>query len=458
MVTGTRRRIVVDDSALADRIGGRLRTARKRAGLTQQQLAEGRYTKAYVSALEKGNAKPSMAALDFLCHRLGLPASHFLAEDDVKWSRIEADIMLASGAWQAAVDAYGTILAGPLDRAMRAESLRGLAEALCRLERGHEAIGSATEALESFMALKRDRDAALATYWLAYAQHLAGNPTEARALLSGLLARLRVRDDGDHDLRMRVLMALSSLDAVEEQHRSALGYLEEARAMGRDLDDRRRAAFLSMLAQSYTETGDLEAAIRTGVESLGLFRAAEAQHEAAILENNLALAYVRVGNLSRAREYATQARIRHTAEGDRSSLAHVADTEAQIALAEKDTDAALQLSDEALVHAEASGNHRAKVSAQLTQARTHVALGEAETAMRWYERAATVMRAHGPRNRVKEPLGEWADVLASLGRHQEAYALMREALEADVEPTISVADVRMPDPKAITETRTEPVA
>ena len=61
-MNGTRRRIVVDDSALADGIGGRIRQARLAAGLTQQQLAAGRYTKAYISALEKGHAKPSMAA------------------------------------------------------------------------------------------------------------------------------------------------------------------------------------------------------------------------------------------------------------------------------------------------------------------------------------------------------------------------------------------------------------
>ncbi len=51
MKTLTRRRIIVDDSALAASIGGRLREARLQAGLTQQKLAEGRYTKAYVSAL-----------------------------------------------------------------------------------------------------------------------------------------------------------------------------------------------------------------------------------------------------------------------------------------------------------------------------------------------------------------------------------------------------------------------
>ena len=52
-----------------------IRRARLAAGLTQQQLAAGRYTKAYVSALENGHSKPSMAALSFLAERLGLPTS-----------------------------------------------------------------------------------------------------------------------------------------------------------------------------------------------------------------------------------------------------------------------------------------------------------------------------------------------------------------------------------------------
>ena len=53
-------RAVEKDRELARRIGGRIREARHRAGLTQQQLAGDRYTKAYVSALETGIARPSM--------------------------------------------------------------------------------------------------------------------------------------------------------------------------------------------------------------------------------------------------------------------------------------------------------------------------------------------------------------------------------------------------------------
>ena len=124
---------------LARHIGQRIREARHRAGLTQQQLAGDRYTKAYVSALETGIARPSMVALSFLSERLGLPASHFIDEGHPVWTRLEVDMRLAAGDWQAAADGYQSLLADATDDAVRADLLRGLAEASARLDRGKEA-------------------------------------------------------------------------------------------------------------------------------------------------------------------------------------------------------------------------------------------------------------------------------------------------------------------------------
>ena len=64
----TRRRVVVDQRELARAIGARIRAARQAAGLTQQELAGDRYTKAYISALELGHAE----AVD---GRAGLPGA-----------------------------------------------------------------------------------------------------------------------------------------------------------------------------------------------------------------------------------------------------------------------------------------------------------------------------------------------------------------------------------------------
>src|SRR5215510_1133075 len=105
-VTRKRRRVVVDQRELAKAIGGRIRAARLAAGLTQQELAGDRYTKAYISALELGHAKPSMAALDYLAPRLGTTSDRLLADEAGRWSRLDADLHLAAGRLPEAAEAY----------------------------------------------------------------------------------------------------------------------------------------------------------------------------------------------------------------------------------------------------------------------------------------------------------------------------------------------------------------
>lgn len=432
VMPGTRTRIVVDDSALASRIGGRIRAARLAAGLTQQRLAAGRYTKAYISALEKGHAKPSMAALDFIAERLGIPASRFLSED-TRWNRIETDLLLVSGRWAEAAEAYDDQLALQLDASARSDALLGRIEALCRLDRGRDAVGPATEAVELLTVLGRDSDAMLAGYWLAYANFQAGNTTEARSLLLSLLDRSRLAAATvSPDLRIRLLMALAWVASDQEDHPATVTYLEEARALSTDPDDRRRAALLSLLATSRAETGDMEGAIRAGLESLVLYRSLQARLEAALLENNLAMAYLRTGNLARASEYAASARLLHEADDDRRSLAHVLDTEAQIALAGGDASAALSLAHQALDHAAATHDQRALSNSLLTIARAHAAAASADDALDAYARTVDALRLSGPVPRLQQALTEWADLLARLGRHREAFDLTREALQAAI--------------------------
>lgn len=424
-----RRRIVVDDSALARRIGERIRAARLRAGLTQQKLAEGRYTKAYISALEKGHAKPSMAALNFLSERLGHAPAHFLGGEDARWTRLEADMLLASGQWQEAADAYEALLGGASDATARADLLRGLAESRCRLGRGMEAIAPATEAVEFYRAQRRDRDAALAGYWLAHALYLAENSAEARSVLRTLVEQVRSGLEVDPDLHMRLLTALALVETWDGNHTAAVTYLEEARGASTDLDDRRRGAFLSALALAYQESGDIEGAIRTGTESLSLFRSANAQHEVAQLDNNLANAYLALGNVSRATELVGEARRVYERLDDRRELAAVIDTEARIALVGGDAERAIELAKKAIAAATAVDHRKALADALVTLGKAAAQADDLEVAVDSYERAAGLLRERGPRARLQQVLGEWAELLAGLGHHERAYALTREALD-----------------------------
>lgn len=426
--TKTAARATEQDAELARQIGARLREARRRAGLTQQQLAGERYTKAYISALETGIARPSMVALNYLSERLGLAPSHFLDEPIPAWTRLEVDMQLASGQWAAAADGYGRLLESIVDDQARAEVLRGRAEALVRLDRGREAVSAAAEAARIFAGLGRVADEALARYWLAYGLYLSDAETDARSMLTGLLERVRAGLRVEPDFEMRLLMALAAVESRTGNYAESLAHLEAARGMADDLDDRRRAMFLYNLAISYRETGDVEAAIRSGTQGLALLRAAGSGFESAQIENDLAMAYLATGNVARAGELAAEARQEFERAGDDRYLSAVLDTEAQVALARGDADKALAIARRAREKAETTGNRAVALTAMLTEARALRARGSTEDAEERYAAAAAVARDGQVASRIREVLREWAGLRAETGDHRGAYELTNEAL------------------------------
>jgi tetratricopeptide (TPR) repeat protein len=416
------------DAALAHQIGLRIREARHKLGMTQQQLAGDRYTKAYVSALETGIARPSMVALSYLSDRLGLPASHFLDQEHGAWTRLEVDMRLAAGEWSAAAEGYRALLEDATDDGVRAELLRGLAEALARLDNGREAIVAASEAARLFTSLNRPADAALARYWLAYGLYESDNEPDARSMLHALLDQVRGGLMVEPDFEMRVLMALAATESRAGDPQRALTYLEQARGMAADLDDRRRAAYLFTLAVNYRETGDFEAAIRAGTQGMALYRAAGALFESARIENDLALAYLAAGHIDRARELVDEARAQIEPTGDERWMAAVIETEAQVALAAGEPQRARELANQARLLAESSGNEMSRLAAMVTEARSLRAEGNAQAAEEHFAAAARAARDGRVPARLKEVLREWADMRADAGDHRGAYELTAEAL------------------------------
>ncbi|MGH2358375.1 MAG: helix-turn-helix domain-containing protein [Candidatus Limnocylindria bacterium] len=425
----TRRRvIVVDNSAVARRIGGRIREARIRASLTQAQVSKDRYTAAYISALERGLAKPSMAALTFISERLGVPIRDLVAEDQPTAGRLEADILLASGRYTDALDLYDALLGEIVDRRGRAELLRGKAEALCRLNRGADAIGPASEAAETFASLGQEADAAWARYWLAYAQYEQDNPAEARGILQELLAQERAGLQVAPDFRFRLLTSLGLVEAWDGQYERALTYMEEARTLTADLSLRQRAAFLSGLALQYRKAGDLERSIRAGIEGLALYGAADSEREEAALVANMALTYLQLGNLERSAEHLRRARQIADQYGDPRLEAETAEAEAELALARGDLERAEDRIQAALEAAKRGGSAFAAVGAHVTRARMLRVAGEGRRARKSYEAAASLLRERGSKARLQAVLAEWAELLTESGDLRGANRLYAEAL------------------------------
>lgn len=425
----TRNVLVVDNSHVARRVGERIRQARVRASMTQAQVAKGRYTAAYISALERGLAKPSMAALTFLSERLGVPVPDLVAEERPAADRLEADLLMAGGRWQAALDRYDALLetAGE-DRRQRAELLRGRGEALYRLGRGHDAIRPAAEAAELFDGLGAPADVAWARYWLAAAQYKDDNPAEARSILQELLAADRAGLQVAPDFRFRLLTSLGHVEAWDGQTGRALGYMEEARALLADVSLRQRAAFLSGLSLQYRRSGDLERAIRVGHEGLALYHAADAELDEATLENNIGITFIELGNTSRAGEHLARARELADRLDDPALQSEVAEAEARLAFARGDEPAARERAEAALAAAGQGGSYLAAVGAHLTLARLAGRGDDRAETEASFTRARALLREHKSRSLLRDLLGEWADMRSGWGDLEGANALYAEAL------------------------------
>ena len=425
----TRKVIVVDNSHVARRVGERIRQARTRAALTQAQVAQGRYTAAYISALERGLAKPSMAALTFLSERLGVSVPDLVSEQRPTVGRLEADLLLASGDYQAALDRYDALLdeTGG-DRRIRGELLRGRAEALCRLDRGAEAIRPAAEAVELFDAIGAPADAAWARYWLAGAHYLTDSTVEAQGIYQQLLAEERAGLQVAPDFRFRLLTQLANTEAWDGSPERALAYMEEARSLIGEISLRQRAAFLSGLSLHYRRAGDLEGSIRVGHESLALYHAADAEREEAGLEGNLAMTFLELGNTSKARTHLRRARSLAERHDDVRLLSEVIEEEARLALASGDEEGAIERAQAAVAAADAGGSYLAAVGAHRTLGRLALRRGVKAEAESSYARAVALLRKHRSGGQLRELLAEWAEMRSSWGDPTGANELYAEAL------------------------------
>jgi tetratricopeptide (TPR) repeat protein len=111
-------------SSEAIRLGERLRQLRVAAGLTQTDLAGDRFSKEYVSQIERGKTRPTTGTIEWLADRLGVDAG-FLASGVAtdERARIEGALTRAEALYEADEDQEAVDAFEPLTAAARATGL-----------------------------------------------------------------------------------------------------------------------------------------------------------------------------------------------------------------------------------------------------------------------------------------------------------------------------------------------
>ena len=275
-------------------LGERLRTLRVNAGLTQTDLAGERFSKEYVSQIERGKTRPTQETIEWLAQRLGVDPG-----------------FLASG--------------------VSADERGRIETALARAE----ALGENHEYADSLEEFRRIRPAVLG---------IASPELEVRALAGEARALMRtgeVKDAIDLLNRARVVSEdamFSDVDRADILYRlgacrvelssiqTAIGLFNEALVLAERSElpcDRLRAEILRLRSRCYRRQRDYEAAREDLERALELSEGLDDSRAVARVYFQASLVAERQGQWVLARKYAEQAKAQFEELADRATVGKV---------------------------------------------------------------------------------------------------------------------------------------
>ena len=382
-------------SAWRRRFGQRLRAARHRAGLSQEELAAPDLTKGFVSLLESGRSYPSVETLLAFARRMRASVGALLFDGDDL--RIETAGNLLHLAWTADYDARAADILHlvtaaelvapdlPADLRVQAELVRArVAMATGQLD---EAARCADEAIAraEHQQLLGPLGTALTVRGGVHVRR--GEYGPAAAVLERAIEVMRRAKTLESEDGVRALLSLGvarwrmgDLDASEAAHRQALAIatrLDLPRLRGRALNN------LGLLAWN---RGELDRAVELYSEAYAVLETTEDLFEIGRVLNNLGLVRRVQGFHDEALAVLTKAlRIRER-QGDLRGLAATRDELARVYLALGQLDQAAEAAERAAADARAVGDRGREAVAQVT-------LGRVRRAQQRPDEATQILRA-----------------------------------------------------------------
>ena len=418
-------------SAMTADVGARIRSLRTARGLTQAQLAEPQYTKAYISMLESGRTRASMKALEHIAGRLGVQPSDLLGGSPSpaapQYELLEARRLIADGRAAEAVPILESLEEGltPADQLVR---LRYLASAYNGSGQSKAAF-PVIERAQRMAELLGDTEQAVRLKATLAAAHARSYAYDDAARL--LRECVQACDEGvisDPMFQFRRLSDLATILTNQRQPKLAMPMFERALALAERFGDRPSIARMyAALAKAHHDQGDVELAIRYNQRSLQAFEELNALDQIACALDNIAALYAEYGNRERAREsLARGARIAEQIHRE-TTLASIRTTEAEIT-AKVDPDEALRLAQEALKFAK-------KIDQLDAQVRSLVLIGELKmknsgTAGRKSFQDARQLAEERAPHLLRTIFDRWSHAAEQSGDSEEALRMARRALES----------------------------
>jgi transcriptional regulator with XRE-family HTH domain len=411
-------------------VGARIRSLRTAKGLTQAQVAEPNYTKAYISMLESGRTRASMKALEHIAGVLGVKPADLLggvaAPATPQYELLEARRFIEQGNNEAAI---------PILEAL--EEGLGASDQLVRLRYlaiGYNALGQPklafplieraqrmAELLDDAEEQIRVKSVLASAYSRTYAYD------DAARLLRECIAACEDGTLTDPAFHFRRLVDLALVLTNLRQSKPALVAYERAIELSVQFSERTSiGALYAGMAKTYQDDGDLEAAIVYNQKSLQIYEELGLLDRIACTLDNAAMLYADYGNRERARECLARAAVLALETKRDGTMASIKASEAEVA-AKTDPKGSLDMAQEALKFAR-------KVDQPDAQVRLLVLIGDlrmnanAAAARKSFQDARLLAEERAP-HLLRVIFDRWSHAAESTGDSEEALRLARRALE-----------------------------
>lgn len=466
---------VTAEKVVANSLGSRVRLARKRLGLSQQELAGPQYVASYISAIERDKIHPSLKALELIAKRLGEPVEYFLyggygsgaLQDNA--GEVQVEGRSASAPETSFTNAMrDKILEAQLvvERASHLAGTQGQQE-LAEAENMLNAIPrhqlseydrAQLGRLLGILAL-RNQDTEQARTELEEALALAGKTgqvsleVEIRYILGNVLFARRLADqalpyhqtcreliDANPEIftpetRLAVLTGLANDHLALNHNNQAVEIFQEALKAEEETEkpETRANSFFS-LALLYREKGDLVRARAYGQVSLSLYEQLNQRRHVLRLSASIGELLAGMGQVGEAEKVLTRAVHVGQAENTLSGtdLALTYNSLAALRLQQNQLEEAGTISQRAIEEARQAGDLLAEGKALQLAAEVETRLDHREEARQLYENAIAILeqvnmpyvlgdvyKAYG------EALEKWGDFANAVGFLKKAYESKR---------------------------------
>lgn len=435
------------------RLGQRLRRARLSRNLTQGEVAKNQFSVSYISAVERGQIRPSLGALEKLADRLQIPVIDLLGEaeieikgssfgesrdggaerfrDEIDTRLREARILSLQGKADEAIAQLTRLSAQQLSLRESASVRLQLAAAFNAQDRADDARREAQEALPSAERLGDAELAARLYTELGNAYSLLHSYTLALDSYRAGLRSLESSGIGDPTLLFTVISHIGMGHAQLDEHDEALTYLQRAAEGAREVmnPEQQGAAYWS-LSQSYAVRGNTAQARAYAMRSLAAYEETTNRRMVAQVYTRLGGEFVRAGQIDEAHTQLRAAYDIASAQQDVRGLADAQRNLAQVYLQEHRLDEAAAAASDALRRTEELGDAVQRAESLLVMAQVKEQQHASQEAEHHYDEAVRLLQEHGTTEHLRQAYAQYSEFLERRGENARAFEMLKQAYKS----------------------------